>query len=108
MARALGEAGFRDFQAEKGTAENYNLSANQAEAIVSMQLGSLANLERETLRGEHQKLLDNITEYLGLLSDEANIRAVVRQDMLELKQKYGTKRRTPSRRTNSPISIATT
>jgi DNA gyrase subunit A len=94
VARALGEAGFRDFQAEKGTAENYNLSANQAEAIVSMQLGSLANLERETLRGEHQKLLDNITQYLGLLSDESNIRAVVRQDMLELKQKYGTKRRT--------------
>jgi DNA gyrase subunit A len=94
VARALGEAGFRDFQAEKGTAENYNLSANQAEAIVSMQLGSLANLERETLRGEHQKLLDSIAQYLGLLSDEANIRAVVRQDMLELKQKYGTKRRT--------------
>ncbi len=94
VARALGEAGFRDFQAEKGTAENYNLSANQAEAIVSMQLGSLANLERETLRGEHQKLLDNIAQYLGLLSDETNIRAVVRQDMLELKQKYGTKRRT--------------
>ena len=94
VARALGEAGFRDFQAEKGTAENYNLSANQAEAIVSMQLGSLANLERETLRGEHQKLLDNIAQYLGLLSDEANIRALVRQDMLELKQKYGTKRRT--------------
>jgi DNA gyrase subunit A len=94
VARALGEAGFRDFQAEKGTADNYNLSANQAEAIVSMQLGSLANLERETLRGEHQKLLESIAGYLLLLSDEANIRAVVRQDLLDLKQKYGTKRRT--------------
>ena len=94
VARALGELGFRDFQEEKGTAEVYRLSANQAEAIVSMQLGSLANLERETLRGEHQKLLENIVEYLRLLSDEANIRAVVRQDMLALKEKYGTKRRT--------------
>jgi DNA gyrase subunit A len=94
VARALGESGFRDFQSEKGVAENYRLSANQAEAIVSMQLGSLANLERETLRGEHQKLLDSIVEYLRLLADEANIRAVVRQDMLALKEKYGTKRRT--------------
>jgi DNA gyrase subunit A len=94
VARALGESGFRDFQSEKGVAENYRLSANQAEAIVSMQLGSLANLERETLRGEHQKLLDSIVEYLRLLADEANIRAVVRQDMLALKDKYGTKRRT--------------
>jgi DNA gyrase subunit A len=94
VARALGESGFRDFQEEKGAADTYQLSANQAEAIVSMQLGSLANLERETLRGEHQKLLDSIIGYLRLLSDEANIRVVVRQDMLELKEKYGTKRRT--------------
>ena len=91
---ALGETGFRDFQEEKGTAETYQFSANQSEAIVSMQLGSLANLERETLRGEHQKLLDSIIEYLRLLSDEANIRSVIRQDMLALKEKYGTKRRT--------------
>jgi len=94
VARALGENGFRDFASEKGTAEFYRLSPNQAEAIVSMQLGSLANLERETLRGEHQKLLESIAEYLRLLSDEAHIRAIVRQEMLELKGKYGSKRRT--------------
>jgi len=94
IARALGEVGFKDFQSEKGVAAVYNLSANQAEAIVSMQLGSLANLEREALRGEHAKLLENIIEYLRLLSDEAHIRALVRQEMLELKEKYGSKRRT--------------
>jgi DNA gyrase subunit A len=94
VARALGEVGFRDFQSEKGVAGLYNLSANQAEAIVSMQLGSLANLERESLRGEHAKLLESIIEFLRLLSDEAHIRALVRQEMLELKEKYGNKRRT--------------
>jgi DNA gyrase subunit A len=94
IARALGEVGFRDFQSEKGVAGLYNLSANQAEAIVSMQLGSLANLERESLRGEHAKLLESIIEFLRLLSDEAHIRALVRQEMLELKEKYGNKRRT--------------
>jgi len=94
VARALGEVGFRDFQSEKGVAEVYNLSANQSEAIVSMQLGSLANLERESLRGEHAKLLENIIEFLRLLSDETHIRALVRQEMLEIKEKYGNKRRT--------------
>jgi DNA gyrase subunit A len=94
VARALGEVGFRDFQSEKGVAAVYNLSANQSEAIVSMQLGSLANLERESLRGEHAKLLENIIEFLRLLSDETYIRALVRQEMLDLKEKYGNKRRT--------------
>jgi DNA gyrase subunit A len=94
VARALGDIGFKDFQSEKGVAEVYHLSANQSEAIVSMQLGSLANLERETLRGEHAKLLESIIEYLRLLSDEAHIRALVRQEMLEIKEKYGNKRRT--------------
>jgi DNA gyrase subunit A len=94
IARALGEVGFKDFQSEKGVADVYSLSANQSEAIVSMQLGSLANLERESLRGEHTKLLENIIEYMRLLSDEAHIRSLVRQEMLDLKEKYGNKRRT--------------
>ena len=82
------------YQSEVGDKPNYSLSANQAEAIVSMQLGSLANLEREKLHEEHAKLLADISGYFFLLSDEANIRAVVREDMLAIKAKYATKRRT--------------
>jgi DNA gyrase subunit A len=94
LARALGETGYRVFVEERGAAGSYQLSARQAEAIVSMQLGSLANLEREQLGGEHHKLLDDIAGYLRLLSDEANIRAVIRDEMLELQRKYGDTRRT--------------
>ncbi len=94
VSRALGDNGFKAFVIENGEATEYFLSANQSEAIVSMQLGSLANLEREKLVAEHQHLLDNIAEYLRLLSDEANLRAVVRQDMEELKAKFPDKRRT--------------
>ncbi|MBI1348900.1 DNA gyrase subunit A [bacterium] len=94
VARALGDRGYKFFQDEYGVRENYSLSANQTEAIVSMQLGSLANLEREKLTQEHDKLLTDIAGYLDLLSDEANIRAVVRADMLALRDKYGNKRRT--------------
>jgi len=94
VSRALGDDGFRAFVLENGEATDYFLSLNQSEAIVSMQLGSLANLEREKLVAEHQHLLDNIAEYLRLLSDEANLRAVVRADMEELKARFPNKRRT--------------
>jgi DNA gyrase subunit A len=94
VARALGEDGFSVFCQEKGIEELYQLSANQTEAIVSMQLGSLANLERENLNGEHRKLLGDIADYLHLLSDDANIRAVVREELQQLKKKYGDARRT--------------
>ncbi|MFK7817286.1 MAG: DNA gyrase subunit A [Planctomycetaceae bacterium] len=94
VERALGKDGFAEFQEEQGVQQDYSLSANQAEAIVSMQLGSLANLEREKLSDEHAQLLTNITEYLRLLSDRANILAVIREDMEELRNKYNNKRRT--------------
>ena len=96
VARALGEAGYRSFLEEKGltAAETVGLSPRQSEAIVSMQLGSLANLEREQLSGEFARLLEEIGGHLRLLADEANILAVIRQDMTELAAKYGDKRRT--------------
>jgi DNA gyrase subunit A len=94
IARALGEDGFAEFQLEQGVRPDYFLSVNQAEAIVSMQLGSLANLERDNLQGEHQALLADISEYRTLLSDEANIRRAVREEMDDLKRKYPSPRRT--------------
>jgi len=94
VSRALGTEGFAEFLREQGQQEVYHLSANQTEAIVSMQLGSLANLEREKLHGEHKQLLDDIAEYLHLLADEAHIREVIREDMEQLKAKFGNKRRT--------------
>ena len=94
VARALGERGFKDFQLEQGVQETYSLSANQTEAIVSMQLGSLANLERERLIDEHSRLIDDIEAHTFLLSDEAHIRTVVHTDMDDLKRKYSSKRRT--------------
>lgn len=94
IASALGEFGFEMFVEENGEQSTYSLSANQSEAIVSMQLGSLANLERENLQGEHRALLEDISEYLHLLSDEAHIRAVISEDMENLKAKFPNKRRT--------------
>jgi len=101
IERALGARGFQAFLRERHpgaetpqSQENYGLTAKQAEAIVSMQLGSLAGLEREKLGDEHRKLLDDIDEFLRLLSDEANLLAVIRDEMDHLKSKFGDKRRT--------------
>ncbi len=94
IARALGESGYSMFQDEQGVHEAYSLSANQTEAIVSMQLGSLANLERENLQGEHQTLLDQISGHLKLLASDTNILALVRGEMDDLKAKFPTARRT--------------
>ena len=100
IARALGDEGFAAFREERDAAESYTLSAKQAEAIVSMQLGSLANLEREQLAGEYAGLLSDIAGYLRLLSDESNLRNVVREDMVEIQEKYGSPRRPGLRRSS--------
>ena len=94
MQRALGDAGFAIFQQERGVRDTYTLTAVQADAILKMTLGQLVNLEQEKLGGEHKELLEEITEYQRILSDERNILAIVRADCLELKRKFGDERRT--------------
>jgi DNA gyrase subunit A len=94
MRRALGDEGFRVFQEERGEAEAYTLTAVQSDAILRMTLGQLVNLEQERLSEEHGKLLEEITEYLRILSDEKNILDLIREELLELKRKHGDPRRT--------------
>ncbi len=94
IERALGTVGYSMFQDEQGVFEAYSLSANQTEAIVSMQLGSLANLERENLQGEHNHLLEGISGHLKLLASDEAVLALIRGEMDDMKSKYATPRRT--------------
>jgi DNA gyrase subunit A len=94
MERALGAEGFRVFQSERGVAETYTLTAVQADAILRMTLGQLVNLEQQRLADEHAELLKEIGEYLRILSDDANIKAIIKDDLQEIKRKYGDERRT--------------
>lgn len=94
LARALGENGFRRFQEERGVADDYNLSAVQADAILRMTLGQLVNLEQERLGEEHSKLLDEITEHLRILGDEQNILQIIKSDLAEIRKRFGEDRRT--------------
>ena len=94
LERALGEDGFKVFQEERGESDIYNLTAVQADAILKMTLGQLVNLEQEKLQGQHAKLLAEITEYLRILSDEANIRAIIKDDLAQIRDKFADARRT--------------
>jgi DNA gyrase subunit A len=94
MRRALGEAGFAAFQQERGVSDTYTLTPVQADAILRMTLGQLVNLEQEKLAGEHQKLLEEITEYQRILSDDKIILGIIRDDCLDLKKKHLDERRT--------------
>ncbi|MDA1180103.1 MAG: DNA gyrase subunit A, partial [Planctomycetota bacterium] len=94
MRRALGDAGFQDFQLERGESDVYRLTPVQADAILKMTLGQLVNLEQQRLADEHGKLLEEIREYLHILSDEQNIRDLIRADLLEIRRRYADERRT--------------
>jgi DNA gyrase subunit A len=94
MQRALGDVGFASFTSERGDRESYTLTAVQADAILKMTLGQLVNLEQEKLGGEYQHLLEEIAEYLRILSDEQNIRNIIREDLIEVKRKHSDERRT--------------
>jgi DNA gyrase subunit A len=94
MSRALGEEGFKVFQADRGVADTYTLTGIQADAILRMTLGQLVNLEQEKLAGEYKKLLEEITEHQRILSDDKIILGLIRDDCLDLKKKHADERRT--------------
>ena len=94
MERALGETGFNVFKEERGESDTYTLTSVQADAILKMTLGQLVNLEQERLGKQHAALLDEILEYQRILSDDDNIRAIIRDDLADIKKKLADPRRT--------------
>jgi DNA gyrase subunit A len=95
MQRALGDNGFANFVEERGVAaESYRLTSVQADAILRMTLGQLVNLEQEKLAEEHAQLLVEITDYLDILANQTRIYQIIRDDLEEIKRRFGDKRRT--------------
>jgi DNA gyrase subunit A len=94
MERALGAAHFAALQREIGTQGSYHMTEAQAEAVVRLQLGQLAALERDEILKEFNSLREQIQTHEQLLSSERNILAVVRADLVEVRDKYGDDRKT--------------
>ncbi len=94
LERALGEDGFGTLQRELGITDSYRMTEQQAEAVVRLQLGQLANLERDEILKEFKTLRGQIREYEELLADESKIYTIIRTDLAEMRDKYGNDRRT--------------
>jgi DNA gyrase subunit A len=94
MQRALGDEGFRQFQLERGDAPTYTLTSVQTDEILRMRLGQLVNLEQEKLSEEHRSLLAEITDYLDILADQKRIFGIIKEDLEEMKRRFGDARRT--------------
>ncbi len=74
--------------------ERFGLTDIQAQAIVEMTLGRLTGLERQKIEDELEKLYALIKELEEILRDESKVREIIKNEMLEIKQKYGDERRT--------------
>lgn len=94
LERALGTAHFAALIKEIGTHASYQMTEQQAEAVVRMQLGQLAALERDEIIKEYSDLRGQIRTHEELLSSDQNIRVVIRADLEELRDKYGNERKT--------------
>lgn len=94
LKRAIGDEGFASLQQELGLTDVYRMTEAQAEAVVRLQLGQLANLERDEILKEFNTLRGEIRGYEALLGDEAKVKAVIRQDLRHLRDKYGDARKT--------------
>ena len=74
--------------------ERFGLSEIQAKAILDMQLRRLQGLEREKITAEYVDLLNKIAYYESLLNDVHKLMGVVKDELLEVKKKWGDKRKT--------------
>lgn len=94
LSRALGERGFAEFTRERGEAEEYKLTSVQADAILKLALGQLANLEQKRFSDEHSQLLEEILAYLEILGDQKKIEEIIRGEVEEIRKKFADDRRT--------------
>ncbi len=74
--------------------ERFSLSEKQAQAIVDMRIGQLTGLDQDKLRNEYAEVEKLIAYYNEILADEAVCMKVVKDELLEIKEKYGDERKT--------------
>ena len=80
--------------AKENLMNRFGLSDVQAQAILDMQLKRLQGLEKEKLEAEYQELEKKIAYYNQLLSDEGMLRGVLKDELIEIRNKYGDDRKT--------------
>jgi DNA gyrase subunit A len=80
--------------ARTGLMDQFELSREQAQAILDMRLQRLTALEADKVRAEHADLMERIGELREILGDEARIMGIVKDELAEIVEAYGDERRT--------------
>jgi DNA gyrase subunit A len=80
--------------AREGLMSQFELSREQAQAILDMRLQRLTALEADKVRAEHADLIERIVELRAILGDESRIFALVKEELAEITDAYGDERRT--------------
>ena len=85
--------------------DRFSLDDIQAQAILDMRLKALQGLDREKLQAEYDDLMERIKYYLELLADENKLKAVLREELIEIRDKFGDKRKTEIQDIEDEIDI---
>ena len=86
-------------------AGNYKMSEAQAKAILELRLHRLTGLERDKIGGELREITDMIAEYLAILASREKLLQVLVEELQEVKDKFGTPRRTELLESEGEIDI---
>ena len=85
--------------------ERFGLDEVQAQAILDMRLKALQGLDREKLQGEYDELMAKITYYVSLLEDPEKLRAVLREELIAIRDKFADGRKTEIQDIEDEIDI---
>ncbi|WP_044749245.1 DNA gyrase subunit A [Bacillus alveayuensis] len=80
--------------AREGLMQQFSLTERQAQAILDMRLQRLTGLEREKIEQEYKDLVQLISELKAILADEEKVLQIIRDELLEIKERFNDERRT--------------
>jgi DNA gyrase subunit A len=83
---------------------NYRLSETQAQAILDLRLHRLTGLEQDKIVNEYKQLLEQIDEYLFILSSDVRLMEIIREELVAIKEQYSDDRRTEIIQNHSDLS----
>ncbi len=92
-------------EAKSRLTKRFALSEKQAEAILDMKLQKLTALEREKIEIEHKELLERIEYLKGVLADENKVLQIIKEELVEIRDRYGDARRTEITASATDIDI---
>jgi DNA gyrase subunit A len=91
--------------ARDGLMEQFSLSREQAQAILDLRLQRLTAMEADTIKREHADLVERIRELRAILGDESRVLGLIKEELEEIKERYGDERRTDITHAEGDIDI---